>query len=157
MTQGYIGGSFAPPLPVEKLAEYRKAIEANAPADLKDSLLGLCTMVETFQATPESSQPKAKHPVGKGYIQKLDDAEIKRIWDLVPWDWECEALQERARQMPATDADRDNTRRNREYKAHGEVMPQNEWIVTARMAANHLVWFAKELTKDREPCTNDKL
>lgn len=131
MTQGYIGGSFAPPLPAEKLTEYRKAIEANAPEDLKDSLLGLCTMVETFQATPESSQPKAKHPVGKGYIQKLDDAEIKRIWDLVPWSWECEALQARLNTIPSGSP--------------------------VRTPAFHLLWFAKELTKDREPCTNDKL
>jgi hypothetical protein len=26
-----------------------------------------------------------------------------------------------------------------------------------RDAAYHLLWFARELTRDREPCTSDKL
>jgi hypothetical protein len=131
MAKKFIGGSFAPPLSTEKLTEYRQIIEAEAPADLKDQLLSLCTMVETFQQTPESTNGKAKHPAGAGYVQPLEDAEIKRIWDVVPWDWEIAAIQSRCDQLPAKSP--------------------------IRNAAFHLLWFAVELTNDREPCTNDKL
>lgn len=131
MTKQRIGGSFAPPLPAEKLVEYRQTIETHAADDIKQALLGLCDMVQTFQQTPESSAPKAKHPVGVGFVQPLDESEIKRIWDLVPWDWECAALETQFNKL-AVDS-------------------------PLRTPAFHLLWFAKELTKDRQPCTNDKL
>jgi hypothetical protein len=127
----YVGGSFAPPLTAEKLREYRTAIERTAPEDLKASLLGLCAMVEEFGKTPASDQPAAPHPAGMGHLQKLDEAEIKRIWDLVPWSWEVDALRLRCASIPADSP--------------------------LRTPAYHLLWYAKELAEDREPCTCDKL
>jgi hypothetical protein len=153
----YVGGSFAPPLPAEKLAEYRVVIERDAPDDLKEPLLGLCHMVEAFYETPESQEPRDAHPVGMGFVQPLETAEIERLWDLVPWAWEVEALRGRCNQLEPTEVDRDNSRRHAEYKARGERMPDSERIVTLLDASRHLLWYAKELAEDREPCTCDKL
>jgi len=156
-TKRYVGGSFAPPLPAEKLDQYREILLRDAPEDIRGSLVDLCDLVALFQATGESSQPKAPHPVGRGYVQRLDDAEIARIWDACPWAWEVEALRQRCNQLQPTEVDRDNARRHAEYKARGERMPDDERVVTLIDASRHLLWFAKELAEDREPCTADKL
>jgi hypothetical protein len=153
----FVGGSFAPPLTADKLRQYRVVIERQAPDDLKKPLLGLCAMVEEFQTTPESDEPARPHPVGMGFVQKLEPAEIERMWDLVPWPWEVEALRGRCNQLEPTDDDRDNSRRHAETKARGERMPDAERIVTLLDASRHLLWFAKELGEDREPCTCDKV
>lgn len=155
--RAYVGGSFAPPLPAEKLAEYRATIDQHAPEDLKQSLSGLCDLMEMFAGTPESSQAAAPHPCGVGHVQRLEDAEIARIWDACPWAWEVEALRQRCNQLQPTEVDRDNARRHAEYKARGERMPDDERVVTLIDASRHLLWFAKELAEDREPCTADKL
>jgi hypothetical protein len=135
----YVGGSFAPPLPAETLAAYRATILADAPEDLRDSLVGLCDLVALFQATGESAEKKTPHPVGIGHVQKLEDAEIGRLWDACPWPWEAEALGKRANSLPTMVVD-------------GKTVDS-----PVRKAAFHLVWFAKELAADREPCTADKL
>lgn len=136
----YIGGSFAPPISAETLAAYRATILADAPDDLRDSLVDLCDLVALFQASGESGQPKTPHPAGFGHVQKLDDAEIARLWDACPWPWEAEALGKRADQLPTM------------VNAEGKTAD-----TPVRKAAFHLVWFAKELAADREPCTADKL
>ncbi len=127
----FVGGSFAPPLDADKLRQYRVVIERQAPDDLKEALFGLCRMVEVFYETPASDEPAEPHPVGMGVVQKLEPEEIERIWDLVPWPWEVDALRGRCASIPA-----------------GSPL---------RTPAYHLLWYAKELTEDREPCTNDKL
>lgn len=153
-----IGGSFAPPLPVARVAEYREVIERDAPEQLREALLGLCTMMEAFSETPESQEPAAPNPIGIGKVQKLEQAEIERLWDLVPWPYEVDALRgECNARIAETEVDADNYRRHAEYKARGERMPWHEWTPTLSYAARHLLWYAKELAEDREPCTADKL
>jgi hypothetical protein len=130
--KSYIGGSFAPPLDAAKLAEYVTLAQA-APEQIGEAMLKLCDMVALFQETPASSAEEKPHPVGVGHIQHLEEAEIKRIWDAVPWKEECEM-----------------------YAALFEkIDPQQDKPL--RDAAFHLLWFAYELTADREPCTCDKL
>lgn len=138
------GGSFAPPIDSAKLSSYRATIEAEAaksnpadkesggvPARVRDQLIGLCDMVEAFQKTPASANPSTPHPSGVGMITLLEEAEIKRMWDLVPWDHEIKALQ-----------------------AECDKLEGNHPL---RTSAFHLLWFAIELTNDREPLTNDRL
>ena len=126
-----VGGSFAPPLPAEKLDAYREIILRDAPEDIRGSLVDLCDLVALFQATGESNEPKTAHPCGVGHVQPLDDAEIARIWDACPWAWEVDALRQRCASIPAESP--------------------------LRTPAYHLLWYAKELAEDREPCTADKL
>lgn len=126
------GGSFAPPLPAAKLAEYRTLAEG-ATGPVREAMGKLCDMVALFQETPASSLPGKPHPSGRGVIVPLDEAEVKRIWDAVPWAEE-----------------------NAMYMGLFGAIPA-ETHKPLRDAAHHLLWFAVELEKDREPLTNDKL
>lgn len=130
-----LGGSFAPPINAEKIALYRELAKAAPDPRVRDAMLPLCDMVETFQETPESQLTGTPHPLGNRYpaIVPLEQSEIDRMWDLVPWDYECDALGQLFETIP------------------------NETQKPLRDAAHHLLWFARELTKDREPLTNDKI
>jgi hypothetical protein len=130
--KSYIGGSFAPPLDAEKLATYN-ALAHDASEQIGEAMHKLIDMVTLFQQTPASSAEAKPHPVGVGVIQKLEEAEIKRIWDVVPWREECDMY---AKLFDGIDATTNKPLRD---------------------AAFHLLWFAYELTSDREPCTCDKL
>jgi hypothetical protein len=90
-------------------------------------------MVRKFRETPDSVQPGTPHPSGRGVIVPLEDAEIQRIWDVVPWMEELKMYGQLFEKISATEQ-RD-----------------------LRNAAFHLLWFGKELCSDREPITNDKL
>ena len=127
-----IGGSFAPPLDSEKIAAYRELAKSAEDERVRDAMLPLCDMVDSFHQTPKSKLSGKPHPVGLGVVVPLEEDEIKRIWDLVPWDYECDALGKLFETLPSDQKD-------------------------LRNAAFHLLWFARELTKDREPITNDLL
>ena len=125
-----IGGSFAPPINSETLAGY-KALIPSAPPEVGEVMGKLCEMVEVFQQTPASTLAGSPHPVGRGQIVPLEDAEIKRIWDYVPWEYEIKAYQGLFDEL-ASDS-------------------------PLRTPCFHLLWYAVELCKDREPITNDKI
>lgn len=126
-----IGGSFAPPITADLLSEYRAAAAAAGDQKIKDAMLQLCDMVELFQQTPASRNGGTPHPSGLGLMVPLEDAEVQRIWDAVPWDYECDAIQ----------------------SLFDTLSPESP----LRTPAFHLLWMAKELTQDREPMTTDKL
>jgi hypothetical protein len=131
-TRKRIGGSFAPPLDAAGLARYRELAEA-ASGQVKDYMIELCDMLALFWQTGESRNGGTPHPSGRGTIIPLEDDEIKRIWDAVPWPNECDLIGQVFDGIPAdTQAD-------------------------LRNAAFHLLWYARELAADREPITNDKL
>lgn len=125
-----IGGSFAPPISADTLSSY-KGVAGSASPQVKEVMLKLCQMVEVFSQTPASTLPGAKHPSGTGTIVPLAEAEKERIWNMIPWDYECDAYQNLFDQIP-TDS-------------------------PVRNPAFHLLWFAKELCMDREPLTKDRL
>lgn len=128
------GGSFAPPLPDAKLAEYEQ-LAASAPPQVTDYMRQLIAMMRKFRETPESTRPGTPHPVsGLGLmIVPLEAKEVERIWDHVPWPQECDVM--------------------------GSVFEaiDNATHKPLRDAAFHLLWFARELCADREPITNDKI
>ena len=62
----------------------------------------------------------------------LEEAEVERIFDVVPWDHELDAIQSLFDGIPPEKRD-------------------------LRNAAFHLLWFGKELVKDREPMTIDTI
>lgn len=129
----WIGGSFAPPLDTDKLTRYRELADTAVSSQVREVLHKLCDMVAKFWETPKSSLSGVSHPSGRGLIINLEDDEIKRIWDYVPYDKE--------NKMYAELFDTIDARTNKEL----------------RDAAFHLLWFAVELEKDREPLTNDML
>ncbi len=126
-----LGGSFAPPITAEKLDTYRLLADQEG-GEIGHEMTKLCQMVEVFFQTPASTLPGKPHPL-RGTIIPLEEAEIKRIWDYVPWPRECESLSDLFETIP------------------------NETKRELRNAANHLLWYARELAADREPITNDKI
>lgn len=130
-----LGGSFAPPLSSEQLAGYRELAKTAPDLRVRDAMLPLCDMLEKFWETPASPLAGSPNPLGNRYpaLVPLEQKEVDRIWDLVPWDYECDAIGLLFDSIP------------------------NETQKPLRDAAHHLLWFARELTKDREPLTNDKI
>lgn len=127
-----VGGSFAPPLTEDKLKEY-KLLAATADIRISEIMLKLIEMVEVFNQTPTSILKPELHRTGIVNQIPLEDAEITRIWNYVPWDYELEAYSKLFETI-------DNTNNK-----------------PLRDACFHLLWFARELEADREPITNDKI
>lgn len=132
MTQPRIGGSFAPPLDKAKLARYRE-LAGTAEARTRDAMLQLCEMVQAHQGLARSKKKGTPHPSGVGVVVPLEAAAVKELDPLVPWPDELPAL--------AAAFDRIDPRHSKEL----------------RDAAFHLLWFAGELCRDREPLTTDRL
>ena len=129
MARQQIGGSFAPPITGEQLDQYEVLAKACEDRKCSGFMLDLAKMVRAFRETGDSQQPGKPHPAGRGVIVPLEDAEIERIWDLVPWPEECDLMGQAFDTLT------------------GET----------RNAAYYLLWFARELTLDREPITSDKI
>lgn len=129
MAKTRIGGSFAPPITDELLAEYCSLCEQCKDRKAQGYMRQLVVMLNKFNETPRSTIEGTPHPVGVGVIVPLEPDEIERIWDEVPWPEECDLMGK------AFDV------------LKGDV----------RKAAYHLLWYARELTADREPITNDLL
>lgn len=123
-----IGGSFAPRITVEKVAEYRAIAEGVQDRETQAHMLDLCDMMDTWLQTPDIPMQSAG-PFGQP-IAKLPKDEIDRIWDTVPWPRECKLIGECFAELT------DNAQKN---------------------AAHHLLWYAVELSNDRQPCTKDLL
>lgn len=123
-----IGGSFAPPLDDAKLSHYESLAADCTDAQCKDYMQQLCKMLRVFWETGESGRTPEKTQLGIAIVP-LEDAEIDRIWDFVPWESECDVM----------------------GKAFDRLSGET------RSAAFHLLWFGRELAQDREPTTNDRV
>jgi len=129
---------FAPPLTAEKLVEFRE-LKKQADAPVADAMEELIVMVETFLKTGKSKRDPEVVPmlarkdgktITKAECVPLEDKEVERIWDVVPWEHEINAMADLFESLP-----------------NGDL----------RNAAFHLIWYARELVRDREPMTNDTL
>lgn len=140
----YIGGSFAPPLSDEALDRIEsEIIPTITHPGVKDGMERLAKMLRTFRETPDSAAAGRPHPSGVGTIIHLEDEEVKRIWDHVPW----LNQDQRFRHGKVGDDDCD------QYGALFDTLPTGP----ARDAAFHLLWYARELANDREPITTSRL
>ncbi len=123
-----IGGSFAPPLNDEKLTHYEALAGACSDEQCQDYMQQLCKMLRIFWETGESGKRPVKTQLGVTVVP-LEDAEVERIWDFVPWESECDVM-------------------GRAFdRLAGET----------RDAAFHLLWYGRELAQDREPTTSDRV
>jgi len=130
----WIGGSFAPPITKEQLQKYRQ-LAAKTEPHIREVMEKLCDMVQQWWLTETKAIGGGgnPHPSGKGTVQDLSDNQVKELYDLVPWPYECDAY---AIQFDTLSPTAQKEERN---------------------AAFHLLWYAKELTQDRHPMTTDKL
>lgn len=144
MNKPELPACLAPPLTVEKLAEYRELAIKCKDEVITDEMLKLVKMVEVFNETPTSEEEptliKIRAAKINGQVREslakipLAADEVKRIWDVVPYAHELKALAELF-----------------------EGIPNSPTWKPLRDAAHHLLWFATELYNDREPMTFDKV
>lgn len=134
------GGSFAPPLDAERVRAYRELADDASP-EVRQAMNQLCEMVSAHQRLTRSKRSGTPHPSGRGMHVPLEGETIKALWDLVPWP--DEAPGEHANEVAQLSALFDGIDAAK-YKP-------------LRDAAFHLLWYAVELARDREPMTTDKL
>jgi hypothetical protein len=130
-------GCFAPPITPDLLVKY-EGLAKSAPEPIADAMRQLGAMVRKFLETPKSPLPAQVVPMmavkdGKTITacrcHPLPDAEVERIWDDVPWEDELNTMGERFDTIsPSANKD-------------------------LRDAAFHLLWYGRELIRDREPMT----
>lgn len=130
-----IGGSFAPPLTEDLLTKYEALLGSLDPqSQTADAFRIVLNCAKQWWEQPDSSGASTRpHPVGRGTIIDLDEPIAKALWDHIPWDEELDVYANVFEKIDPV-AERD-----------------------LRNAAFHLLWHAKELARDREPLTNDKL
>jgi hypothetical protein len=92
MANPRIGGSFAPPLSDEKLAQYRTLIEAMPESPAKDTGLLVLACCEKWWELPASKSAGSPHPIGVGTIVNLDEPLKKELWDYIPWTHDLNAM-----------------------------------------------------------------
>ena len=132
MRRSYIGGSFAPPLTDEALADYH-ALALAAEPEVRDAMLELHACVAQWWDLPESTGEGTPHASGRGQVVALDEPIKAALEQAIPWPRELTAIGTLFETIPA------GTEPN------------------LRNAAFHLLWFVTELCLDREPMTADKL
>ena len=132
---------FAPPITADLLDRYAE-LAAAAPPAVRDAMNELAAMVRLFLETPRSTRPGKVLPmmamkngvlITTATAVPLEDAEVDRMWEAVPWDHQLNAM------GVLFDSIDNATKRE------------------LRDAAVHLLWYGRELVRDREPMTNDRL
>lgn len=133
---------FAPPLSDELLAQYKTLIDIVPNEELRDALLSCYNCVMAWWNLPESKRNdglwfeiKHKDEEKRLKVIPLEDEQIKQLWDATPWMRELNLLS-----TPQDDGLFD--------KIKGTNL---------RNAAFHLLWYAKEISLDREPITEERL
>jgi hypothetical protein len=122
-----IGSTAAPRLTPDKVAEYRALAGTVEDREARYYMLDLCRMVEVWLETPDL--PPGPPNVLGFPVTPLTQEEIARLDEVVPFRNECEAM---GKSFESLQGDQRN-------------------------AAFHLLWYAYELTADRQPCTKDLL
>lgn len=135
---------FAPPLTDELLDQYAALIDGlpKSQAEIADAMRTCLAACRAWWEIPESRrtdgpQFKLEH---RGLpltvrVTPLEADQVKQLDATTPWPYECDAIQRLFDGLPSGTAEE----------------------TVLRNAAFHLLWHAKELSKDREPLTNDKL
>lgn len=136
MSNQHATACLAPPLTDELLEEYRTLAEG-AEGEVGDAMQQLLACVEAWWEAEESEEKSLGFLAVNGRsidVVPLSKELVQQLWDSTPWMRELNALS-----TPKDDGLFDSLQ--------GDL----------RNAAFHLLWFAKELTLDREPLTQDKL
>lgn len=147
----------APPLTDELLAAYDKLIKGLPAGPVRGALEACYACVLAWWNLPVSTK---KHngttyrlTQDRGYnIIPLEDAHIKSLDATTPWDYECHAMRELFETLPKGVTEIPATP---DAPAYNKLTDQAAHNLCN--AAFHLLWHCLEITKDREPITQDKL
>lgn len=135
-------GCFAPPLSDKTLAEYKELIK-EADGEIKDELEKLLTCVSAWWHLPEPKKTGREPRLALLHrgeemevpIIPMDPAHVEKLDPVTPYMRELNTLSNEA----------------------GTGLFDRLRAGPLRECAFHLLWFAKEITLDREPLTQDKL
>ncbi len=133
---------FAPPLTDGLIAKY-EALANGLPReryDVRDAMRECLAAVKFWWELPESKGDRDDRSLAIRHrgrdarikVTSLTPDLVERMWDAVPWGYELDAMQ----------------------SLFDRIDPAEKPL---RDAAFHLLWFARELERDREPLTADKL
>lgn len=133
---------FAPPLTDDLIARYAALADSlpDSRGDVRDAMRECLAAVRLWwelpesKGTPKDQSVEVKHR-GKDTLVKIVSLApdlVKQLWDAVPWPYELDAMQ----------------------SLFDRIDPAERGL---RDAAFHLLWFARELSNDREPLTADNL
>jgi len=128
--------AFAPPLTDQLFSQYASNINTLPQGELKDALLSLYNCAKAWWDVPESTEKPSYYLFRGKQVPEtpLSKELIDKLWDTTPWMRELKTLS-----TPQADGLFDNL--------EGDL----------RNMAFHLLWFATEITLDREPMTQDKI
>ena len=148
---------FAPLLTDELLAKYKSMIAALVVGPVKDAMLSCLVCVEAWWELPESNLSHERRVTFQGGrtidVVPLEKEHIESLDAVTPWSYELDAAETLFNTMstgfgpeiPATTTS----------PAKNTIADQVAFDL--HTAAFHLLWHAKEITRDREPMTMDKL
>ena len=120
-----VGGCFCPPITKEQLSEYMELARVADP-DIRDAMYACARAVYTYlDKQPEKVEGLAKAHAVLGTEHKLTEDQVNDIWDDVPYLDECKLYDKRFERLDGKSK--------------------------LAYAAQHLLWYAKELAKDRHP------
>ena len=157
IVQKHYGGSFAKPITDQDLVTYKQLADSCTDPQSAGYMRDLIKMMEEFRKTPKSTQPGTPHLSGRGTIIPLEPAEIKRIDPVVPWASECDLMGKCFAKLPVGDENLPPGEYTAaQLEAHANTLNDYD-SGRVRNAAYHLLWYARELTNDREPITTDTL
>ena len=104
------GGTFAPPLSDEKLAEYKALIDAQPESVTKDALKILYRCCDAWWSVPESTGEGHPHPCGRGVMVDLDKPIAEALWDSIPWKEELDHFEVLAKEVQKGESERNSAK-----------------------------------------------
>lgn len=147
---------FAPPLTDAMLESYHGIIADLPVGPVKTAMEYCLECVLAWWKIPESKEkPKEKWETDKHRFEivPLQKDHIALLDESTPWDFECQAMamlfgtlpHGKGPEIPATAT----------TPAHSDIVDQKAYDLYT--AAHTLLWYAMEITRDREPLSQDKL
>lgn len=171
----HIGGTFGHEITPNMLKRY-KELASGAPEEVRYWMNQLITMVEVFQQTPDSKHPGTPDPctqnarladgtkIPQALIIPLEDEEIRRIWEYVPFEKELAVIsavfdtlplgkeQVGTKKVPLPTKDNPDN-----FYLRADWRVTDPEAVERRTAAFNLRWWAGQLCMDRQPFTHQRL
>ena len=149
---------FSKPLTDEKLATYRKIVADQPAGPVRDAMEKCLACVEAWYVLPVSTEPPTKDQWatsdGKTYrITPLESGQIASLDATTPWSYELEGMKELLMALPSGKGEEVAATPTRH--AYTPVVDQVAFYLKA--CAIDLLWHAMEITRDREPITQDVL
>jgi len=153
-TDKYPVACHAPEITTEKVSEYETLISGITDREVKDRCADLLSCVKEYMTLPASAEDTGDTFVfGEGAARKsckihpFDQSKVNALWDVTPYMTDLAAYEVCFEALPPGTVENED----------GTVTLEDATEKAIRDMAFHLLWYAKEITLDREPLTLGKL